>query len=64
MLLSHFPYFPFSSKRDAPFCCLGFDYSHVDWLVCVITSSTPWEDILNLVVCGPASEVQVGLSWN
>ena len=38
--------FPTNSKRDAPFHCIAYDYSHADWNgLCDHLRDVPWEDI-------------------
>ena len=58
--------FPWNSQRDAPFHCMAYDYSHVDWDgLCDHLRDVPWEDIFKLSASAAASEfckyVQVGI---
>ena len=54
----HIVEFPIKSKPDAPFHCIGYDYSWADW-------DGPWEDVFKLSASAAASEyyewVQVGI---
>ena len=58
--------FPISSKQDAPFHCLAYDYSCADWDgLHDHLRDVPWEDIFKLSASATASEfcelVQVGI---
>ena len=67
MLLSKFPFtFLLSSKKDALFHCIAYDYSRADWDgVRDHLRDIPWEDIFELGASAPVSEfcewVQVGI---
>ena len=58
--------FATNSQRDAPFHCIAYDYSCVDWDgLCDLLRNVPWEDIFKLSASAAASEfcewVQVGI---
>ena len=58
--------FPSSSKRDAPFYCIAYDYSRVDWDgLHDHLRDVPWEDIFKCSASAAANEfsesVQVGV---
>ena len=58
--------FPSNSQWDAPFHCIVYDYSHVDWdSLCDHLRDVPWEDIFKFGASAAASEfckwVQVGI---
>ena len=66
VVVSVFIDFPFNSKRDAPFHCIAYDYSHADWDgLRDHLRDVPWEDIFKLSASAAASEfcewVQVGI---
>ena len=43
--------FPSNSQRDAPFRCIGYDYSHADWdSLHDHLRDVPWEDIFKLPI--------------
>ena len=57
--------FPINSKRDVPFHCIAYDYSHADWDdLCDHLRDNGWKDIFKLSALSTASEfcewVQVG----
>ena len=59
--------FPSNSKRDAPFHCIVYDYSHVDCDgLCDHKRDVPWDDIFKLSSSSAASEfcewVQAGIN--
>ena len=59
-------HFPTNSKQDAPFHCIAYDYSRVDWDgLCGHLKDVPWEDIFKHGASAAASEfcqwVQVGI---
>ena len=58
--------FPITSKKDAPFHRIAYDYSHVDWDgLCDHLRDVSWEDIFKLNASAAASEFcewdQVGI---
>ena len=49
--------FPISSKQDAPFHCIAYDYSRADWDgLHDHLRDVPWEDIFKLSASAAASE--------
>ena len=49
--------FPINSKQDALFCCIAYDYSHVEWDgLHDHLRDVPWEDIYKLSASAAAIE--------
>ena len=49
--------FPTNSQQDAPFHCMGHDYSRADWdSLRDHLRDVPWEDIFKLGASAAASE--------